>query len=129
METKYSKPYVYEFITEKEVMNAANELVTRGIDEKDIYVLTHEEERTDRIADNADVNTIGIKEEGVGTSFINIFQKTGDQLRNKMQELGFNEEEAKFYEEKLDEGKILLFVKDLERAGKWLQEKRCMYSL
>ncbi|EOW9527138.1 general stress protein [Bacillus cytotoxicus] len=129
METKYSKPYVYEFITEKEVVNAANELVTRGIDEKDIYVLTHEEERTDRIADNADVNTIGIKEEGVGTSFINIFQKTGDQLRNKMQELGFNEEEAKFYEEKLDEGKILLFVKDLERAGEWLQEKRCMYSL
>ena len=26
-------------------------------------------------------------------------------------------------EEKLDEGKILLFVKDLERVGEWLQEK------
>ena len=101
METKYSKPFVYEFITEKEVMNAAN----------------------------ADVNTIGIKEEGLGTSIINVFQKTGDQLRNKMQELGLNEEEANFYEEKLDEGKILLFVKDLERVGEWLQERRCTYSI
>ncbi len=46
-----------------------------------------------------------------------------------MQELGLNEEEANFYEEKLDEGKILLFVKDLERVGEWLQERRCMYSI
>ncbi|MDA2035907.1 general stress protein [Bacillus cereus] len=129
METKYSKPFVYEFITEKEVMNAANDLVKKGIDQKDIYVLTHEKERTDRIADNADVNTIGIKEEGLGTSIINVFQNTGDQLRNKMQELGLNEEEANFYEEKLDEGKILLFVKDLERVGEWLQERRCLYSI
>ena len=75
METKYRKPFVYEFITEKEVMNAANDLVKKGIDQKDIYVLTHEKERTDRIADNADVNTIGIKEEGLGTSIINVFQK------------------------------------------------------
>lgn len=103
--------------------------VKKGIDQKDIYVLTHEKERTDRIADNADVNTIGIKEEGLGTSIINVFQNTGDQLRNKMQELGLNEEEANFYEEKLDEGKILLFVKDLERVGEWLQERRCMYSI
>lgn len=75
METKYRKPFVYEFITEKEVMNAANDLVKKGIDQKDIYVLTHEKERTDRIADNADVNTIGIQEEGLGTSIINVFQK------------------------------------------------------
>ncbi len=40
-----------------------------------------------------------------------------------MQELGLNEEEANFYEEKLDEGKILLFVKDLEKVGEWLQER------
>ena len=34
METNYSKPFVYEFITEKEVMNAANDLVKKGIDQK-----------------------------------------------------------------------------------------------
>ncbi len=56
-------------------MNAANDLVKKGIDQKDIYVLTHEKERTDRIADNADLNTIGIQEEGLGTSIINVFQK------------------------------------------------------
>ncbi len=65
----------------------------------------------------------------MGQVLLTSFKKTGDQLRNKMQELGLNEEEANFYEEKLDEGKILLFVKDLERVGEWLQERRCMYSI
>ena len=74
METKYRKPFVYEFITEKEVMNAANDLVKKGIDQKDIYVLTHEKERTDRIADNADVNTIGIQEEDLGQVLLTSFK-------------------------------------------------------
>ncbi len=65
----------------------------------------------------------------MGQALLMSFKKTGDQLRNKMQELGLNEEEANFYEEKLDEGKILLFVKDLERVGEWLQERRCTYSI
>lgn len=105
METKYSKPFVYEFITEKEVMNAANDLVKKGIEQKDIYVLTHEKERTDRIADNADVNTIGIKEEGLGTSIINVFQKTGDQLRNKMQELDLMRKKLTFMKKSWMKGK------------------------
>lgn len=75
METKYSKPFVYEFITEKEAMNAANDLVKKGIDQEDIYVLTHEKERTDRIADNADVNTIGIKRKDLGQVLLTSFKK------------------------------------------------------
>ena len=55
-------------------MNAANDLVKKGIDQKDIYVLTHEKERTDRIADNADVNTIGIKEEDLGQALLTFFK-------------------------------------------------------
>ena len=43
-----------------------------------------------------------------------------------MQELGLNEEEANFYEEKLDEGKILLFVKDLERVNGYKKEDACI---
>ena len=41
---------------------------------KDIYVLTHEKERTDRIADNADVNTIGIKRRGLGQALLMSFK-------------------------------------------------------
>ncbi len=47
METKYSKPFVYEFITEKEVMNAANDLVKKGIDQKR-YLRINTRERKDR---------------------------------------------------------------------------------
>ena len=32
-----------------------------------------------------------------------------------------------FMKKKLDEGKILLFVKDLERVGEWLQEMHVFY--
>ena len=34
----------------------------------------------------------------------------GDELRNKLQEIGFSENEASELEEKLDHGKILLVI-------------------
>lgn len=46
METKYSKPFVYEFITEKEVMNAANDLVKKGQTKR--YLRINTRERKDR---------------------------------------------------------------------------------
>ncbi|BBP87772.1 hypothetical protein BsIDN1_13900 [Bacillus safensis] len=40
--------------------------------------------------------------------------KKGDELRNKIHEIGFQKEEAETFEEHLDEGKVLLFVTDHE---------------
>ncbi len=62
-----------------------------------------------RIADDTNTNTIGVKEQGLGTSIINFFSKR-DELRNQMEEMGLSKEEANLYEEKLDQGKILLLV-------------------
>ena len=59
-----------------------------------------------RIADDTNTNTIGVKEQGLGTSIIN-FSPKGDELRNQMEEMGLSKEEANLYEEKLDQGKIL----------------------
>lgn len=124
MKTNYMKPAVYEFMLEKEVLAAVNNLEVRGVAQEDIYVLTHEKGRTDEIADQADINTIGVREEGMGTTIMNLFKSTGDQLRSKMEEMGLSEDEASIYEEKLDQGKILLFITDRERVHGWLQDRR-----
>ncbi|MGG0120480.1 general stress protein [Bacillus paranthracis] len=105
------KPVVYEYQNEQEVAIKVKELELQGIHEDDIYVLAHEKHRTERIADDTNTNTIGVKEQGLGTSIINFFSKKGDELRNQMDEMGLSKEEANLYEEKLDQGKILLLVK------------------
>ncbi|KAB2395400.1 MULTISPECIES: general stress protein [Bacillus cereus group] len=104
------KPVVYEYQNEQEVVMKVKELELQGIHQDDIYVLTHEKHLTKKIADDTNTNTIGVKEQGLGTSIINFFSKKGDELRNQMEEMGLSKEEANLYEEKLDQGKILLLV-------------------
>ncbi|TXR88491.1 general stress protein [Bacillus sp. BF9-10] len=104
------KPVVHEYDNEHEVVMKVNELELQGIHQDDIYVLTHEKHLTKKITDDTNTNTIGVKEQGLGTSIINFFSKKGDELRNQMEEMGLSKEEANLYEEKLDQGRILLLV-------------------
>ncbi|EKS8351307.1 general stress protein [Bacillus cereus] len=106
------KPVVYEYQNEQEVVMKVKELELKGIHQDEIYVLTHEKHITKKIADDTNTNTIGVKEQGLGTSIINFFSKKGDELRNQMEEMGLSKEEANLYEEKLDQGRILLLVTD-----------------
>ncbi|MCU5035139.1 general stress protein [Bacillus cereus] len=106
------KPVVYEYQNEQEVVMKVKELELKGIHQDDIYVLTHEKHITKKIADDTNPNTIRVKEQGLGTSIINFFSKKGDELRNQMEEMGLSKEEANLYEEKLDQGRILLLVTD-----------------
>lgn len=106
------KPVVYEYQNEQEVVMKVKELELKGIHQDDIYVLTHEKHITKKIADDTNTNTIGVKEQGLGTSIINFFSKKEDELRNQMEEMGLSKEEANLYEEKLDQGRILLLVTD-----------------
>ncbi|PES08481.1 general stress protein [Bacillus thuringiensis] len=110
MEIHERKPVVYECQNEQEVVTQVKQLETQGILQDDMYVLTHEKHRTKRIADDTNTNTIGVKEQGLGTSIVNFFSKKGDELRNQMEEMGLSKEEASRYEEKLDRGIILLLV-------------------
>ncbi|MFE8699237.1 general stress protein [Cytobacillus sp. FJAT-54145] len=104
------KPTVKEFYKDTEVLSEVNRLSSEGVDKENIYVLSHDDDRTERVADNADVNQIGMKELSLGTTVENIFNKKGDELRNQLEEFGFSQREAEEYEEKLDDGKILLMV-------------------
>ncbi|MGA4721939.1 MULTISPECIES: general stress protein [Fictibacillus] len=111
------KPIVHEFNSQQELIAAASDLKARGIHEDNLYVLSHEKDDTKDIAHDADVNTIGLKEEGLGTALSNVFESRGDELRNKMTELGLSDVEADQYEKKLDMGKILLFVKEEDKVN------------
>jgi len=101
-----------EFSNDEEVVNAVNSIKTKGINEDTIYVITHDDDRTKRVADNADANTVGASETGLGTAAKNIFRKKGDELRAQFEKLGFTTAESENSEDKLDQGKIIVVVKD-----------------
>ncbi|CAG9620023.1 general stress protein [Sutcliffiella rhizosphaerae] len=107
------KPNYKEFQNDEQVVGAVQELKAQGVHDDDIYVITHDDDRTRRIADNADANTVGAGEVGMDTYVKNIFRSKGDELRAKFQELGFSAPEAEQLEDKLDQGKIILVIKDL----------------
>jgi adenylosuccinate synthase len=112
MEEIHLKPTVKEFYNDKELISEVEKLSSQGISKKNLYVLSHDDDRTERVADNANANEIGARETGIGTAVGNMIVSKGDELRNQLQEMGFSKEEADQYEEKLDEGKILLLVQD-----------------
>lgn len=56
----------------------------------------------------------------LGDAVGNLFNKKGDELRTKLQEIGFSEAEAENYEEDMDEGKVLLIVTNNENVASYL---------
>ncbi|MEN1970223.1 general stress protein [Lentibacillus sp. N15] len=109
-------PIVKEFQDDVALKNEVKELSAKGISKDDLYVISHDVDRTERVAGKVDANTVGINEEGLGTAVGNIFRKKGDELREKFKELGFTQEKANELEAKLDHGEILLIVDNAESA-------------
>lgn len=108
------KPFIREYSNDEKLQNDVQTLASKGIKKDNIYVMSHDDDRTERIAKNADANTVGVEETGISDAVGNMFNKKGDELRSKLQELGFSEEEAEDYEEDLDEGKVLLMVTETQ---------------
>ncbi|WP_164217941.1 general stress protein [Virgibacillus sp. YIM 98842] len=106
------KPFIKEYTNDEQLVTDVSILKDRGVDKNNVYVISHDNDRTDRIAGNADANTIGMKEMDFGNAVGNLFSSKGDELRTKLNEIGLSEEEANKYEEEMDEGKVLLIVTD-----------------
>src|SRR5690625_582941 len=102
------KPVIQEFNDDTELMNVVKSLSEKGVSKDNLYVMSHDDDRTNRVADSVDANKVGMSEVGFDTYVSNIFSKKGDQLRSQLEELGFSVLEANNYEEKLDQGTILL---------------------
>ncbi|QDI90916.1 general stress protein [Salicibibacter halophilus] len=103
------KPMFKEFMSDDEAVRAIEKLKME-VNTDNIYVITHDDGHTDRVADRTDANTVGIDETGFGVSIKNIFRNKGDELRAKLQELGFTEEEAEHLESQLDKGEVIVAV-------------------
>ncbi|XCA83781.1 general stress protein [Exiguobacterium mexicanum] len=101
-----------EFTNDEAVVTAIQSMKAKGIEDKHIYVITHDDDRTDRVADNADANTVTASDVGLGTAAKNLFRKKGDELRAQFEQLGFSSAEADQLEKKLDQGKVIVVVKD-----------------
>ncbi|PKR76886.1 general stress protein [Halalkalibacillus sediminis] len=103
-------PFIREYTNDEKLVEDIKKLSENGVRRDDVYVLSHDDDRTKRIANNAGANTIGFSEQDLKNAVGNMFAKKGDELRSKLQEIGFSEAESENYEEDMDEGKVLLIV-------------------
>lgn len=104
------KPEVKEFHDDEALMHEVKAQASYGVSKDNLYVMSHDDDRTERVAEKVNASEVGMGEEGLKTAVGNIFRKKGDELRSKFHELGFSKDEAGELEEKLDHGKILLLI-------------------
>ncbi len=100
-------PFIKEYTKDTDLAKDVQKLKDNGVDKNNVYVLSHDDDRTERVAENADASTIS---QSFGDAVGNMFNKKGDELRSKLEEVGLSEAEATNYEKELDDGKILLIV-------------------
>lgn len=102
--------YYKEFLTDDQAIRGVQELKVKGVHDHDIYVLTHEDYRTEKLAEMASANTIGVSEEGLGTAIANVFKSKENGLLTKLEHVGFSHSEAVDLEKKLEEHKVLVLA-------------------
>ncbi|MVO99978.1 general stress protein [Paenibacillus lutrae] len=95
---------------EEQALREVKNLQAEGYNLDEIYVLTHDTDRTEGVAEMTNTNEIGVAEEGFMNAVANLFRSKGDELRAKIESLGLSESEANTYEKELDKGKILVIA-------------------
>ena len=93
-----------------EVQDQVNIFQREGYLNDNIFVLTHDKDRTSRIVEKTDATKIGVSEEGLGTAFANMFRSTGDELRAKMRSLGISKADSERLETEMDRDKVLVIA-------------------
>lgn len=79
-------PFVKEYMNDQELAKDVQKLRDNGVNKDNVYVLSHDDDRTNRVADNADASTIS---QDFSDAVGNMFNKKGDELRSKLEEVGF----------------------------------------
>lgn len=103
-------PFIKAYHDDDAVQESVAILKSNKVDLKNIYVITHDDDRTKRIASSSGANTIGMSEQGLTDAVKTTFKKKGDELRVKLQNIGFDENQATQYEAQLDKGDVYLIV-------------------
>lgn len=105
------KPIVVDFSDDINLIAEIDTHIRNGVSRDNLYVISHDDDRTKRIIDQVNVNEVGMKEEGFKVAVENFFNSKGDELRAKFEAMEFSPEEAEHMEQMLDHGKVLLLIK------------------
>ncbi|RKN71252.1 general stress protein [Paenibacillus ginsengarvi] len=101
-------------------MEQVYSLRRQGYLPEDIYILAHDRNRTDDLAEAANVSTVSVEEEGIMQSMANWFRSRGDELRAKLMSMGCTQREADAYEYDMDRGKLIVMAKSRVPATRGL---------
>jgi hypothetical protein len=102
---------------EEEANDFIRQLTQEGYHTDSIYALAYNSDRTDAIAENTEINKVGMTEQGIIQTVANIFRSRGDELIAKMRSLGVSETDAAHYERMLASGDILVLTWPAERTS------------
>lgn len=95
-----------------EATNKITEFENEGFSKDNIYIFSHDKNRSKDLTDATETGSVGMEEQGVVDSIGNLLRERGDELRSKMQALGLSEMEAVQYEKLLDEGRVVVIATD-----------------
>ncbi|CAH1210850.1 hypothetical protein PAECIP111893_03302 [Paenibacillus plantiphilus] len=101
---------VHAVSTIQEAREQLDRYILQGYSRDQLFVLAHEKDRTERIAEQTHAEEIGMNEEGLGTAIANIFRSRGAELRAKMRSVGISEVEAERLESEMDRDRIVVIA-------------------
>lgn len=112
MEENTVKPVIKEFQDEHALIEAVDRLISQGIPQEDLFVVSNSDAQTDIVADDVDADEIEYKKMSIKIDAENMLNKQDDELQVILKELGLSQEESADFEDKLDIGIILLIIKN-----------------
>lgn len=99
------KPTVKVFQDDIGLLNELKKQTSKGVPKENLYVIAHDDSRTDCIVGDVDAEP-----HDIGDLVAKRYNETDDEFRNVFRRFGFERDEVSDLEEKLDNGKILLLI-------------------
>ena len=64
-----------EFQDDQDVIQEVEKQLNDGVSKENLYIISHDDDRTKRIANKVNANVIGLEEEGMKVAMENMFNK------------------------------------------------------
>lgn len=93
-----------------EAKEQIQQFIDQGFTKEDIYLLAHDNNRSNDLTNALNINNVGVAEQGFFDSIANVFRTRGDELRSKLESLGVSSSDAEQYEKELDQGKVVVLA-------------------
>lgn len=93
-----------------EAKEQIQQFIDQGFTKEEIYLLAHDNNRSNDLTSALNINDIGVAEQGFFDSIANVFRTRGDELRSKLESLGVSASDAEQYERELDQGKVVVLA-------------------